>query len=265
MVMVALLMFILEVQAQGTDAKVLINDVEVFSHASLEPITKQMKVNQYVIEGDNSVVVQLRSDVPQYADSVEKPPPLMFKLSIITGELGTAPDDADTVLQYKWDPMETPLESGQWVEALSTSIPGTDAYGRWLWQDADSVELTSDVRVSIMSHLEALHSALESEDLAAVQKMLKVKHEEMARALGVDEERVLSGHEGMLQSFFSADDWRLDPLVPEEVGLSVQAGGRLVTATSTDGGPVVSGSGGGRPFVLPVTLSRVEGEWKIVR
>lgn len=262
--MTAIVMIVLEVQSQGLKARVLFNDVEVFQEATGVRKTSQVKLNPYVLEAGNVVQALLGPALPADAVGANDQAPF-FKLRIVAGEHGTEPGEEGRLAAFDWTPTEHPLQGGKMTAVLERPVAISHTFGRWAWESARPSALDPADREAILKRVRSVHDALAKEDLPRVMELLSLKTRELARALGLAEDRMVAGQESFFRTFFEASDWMMEPLDPAQLVLHLQAKGRLVSVTDASGGPALKGRAGERTFLLPVTVAAIEGDWTIVR
>ncbi len=248
-----MMIFVCEVQMASVNVVVYLNDVIVLEDRAAAPKTTQVKLNPYVIEGRNSVRVDL-------APLLSAP---AFQIRILVGEHGREPDASGYLGEFRLD--ATLLKETRWREVWWREFVTSQAFGRWKWQDAPRRDLSSDDRDAIRRLLGETARVLQSRDASASDRLVEIKTDEMSRALGIDRTEYEAEQHESMQSLLSAPDWTLSPVNPDQTMLTPNAGGRLVTVTGPDGSPLLRGSAGGRQFSLPVTVSPIAGRWQIVR
>jgi hypothetical protein len=255
---------VLEVLTQGMRARVSLNGAPVFDDYTGARKTLQTKANAYVIEGSNELKVQLALAW----DPEERPPDApqpSFRVRLIVGEHGREPGPEAVKLDYTWDPTTAPIQAALLRTVVEHTFTPPETYGRWLWQDADVVALDDTQRRAIGALVLQIHAAFAARDREWIRAALQVKSSEVARALGVPPEEYSAGFAQYLESLFASDRWALEPIDRDALLYRSHANGRLVSVSDTLDGPPIRGTDGERPFVFPMIVSRLQGQWWVVR
>ena len=249
---IAAQMFVLELQVRGLRVRARLNDIVVFEGLVTERKIVQVKLNPWIIEGRNLITLELA------AAGTNGP---SMRLAVLRGEHGKEPGPEGRLASFEWErPAGAVL-----AEVWRTEFNAQAGFGRWAWQDAPEGPLSETDQSAIGSLIKAMAAALRSRDAAAIEKLLAVKNTEMPMALGIDAGNYAQGQDAFFGGLFSSSEWIVSSWDSEQLRITPQAGGRLATVTGPRGEPPISGSAGDRRFLLPVTVGRIRGEWRIVR
>jgi hypothetical protein len=261
----ASIIYVLAVDSVGMVARIWLNGVEIFADPLGEPRVFQTKLNQWIVQGENRIELELQPVVDDDDQIVGGD--RAFAVELVRGEHGTVPGPEATLLSYRWTSDEAPLDpcadipTWSWVRSFATA----DAFGRWSWQDAPPAPLSLESRVAIVAKVEAVHSALERHDEAALSELLRPKNQELARAFDLPLGELESDQAEHFRSCFGSAAWAMEPFEPDAIDLVPMADGRLVRAQGPGGRPPLRGTSGDGPFVYGMTLTVVGGDWVIVR
>ena len=254
--------YVLETQSQGLFFTVYVNDIPVASDRIGNSKTNQLKLNPFVIEGENRISVDMQLPSNTSADSKDLASP-GFHLRLMSGELGMEPGPEGLKAEYIWQVTDAELQVTTPKPVWQSTFTGDPAFGRWAWQDATPYSEAD--HQAVINLLKETHTALSTRDINQLNSLLELKTKEMARALGIDSAMMSSGQNDFFVSYFNDKDWKMESFEPSKLTLTPSAGGRLVSVTNSAGNPPLQGFAGQRPFVMDVVVSHINGKWKIVR
>ncbi|MFO0652196.1 MAG: hypothetical protein U0326_38615 [Polyangiales bacterium] len=259
------IIYALEVECESVVARVVLNEIDVFSEWEGARRITQTKLNPYIVEQSNRLEVLVTPMTDDNGDPV--PAPYTLRVALIRGEHGVAPDDANRIAQFTWNPAEFPAEPGvlTGVWARQFTVRPEQAFGRWLWQDAPAAMPREDDARELVALCEIVHGALSRRDVATVMTLTELRTMELARALDVPLDEARAEQAEMLNDWFSAPGWTLTPFDPGALAASPFARGKLVRVTDPYGAAPIHGTDGERPFAFAFTATRVAGSWAIVR
>ncbi|MFY0562878.1 hypothetical protein ACN28E_03455 [Archangium lansingense] len=261
-------LYLLETQCDGLLAQVFINGVEIYREADLvEPTFRQSKVNHWIIPGDNSIQVRLVG-VPVESLIREHPRSPDFRLELKwMRETETEEPDTTTLASFRWDAEIRPLPPGVPTPVFTQTLPLPEAFGTWSWQKAALLD-DDALRTSageIRSLVEEFHTALVRRNAASLLALQRVKHEELARALGFSLHSLESSiHEGY-EELFADPHWLPMPFDRDALVLELQPNGRLVSVRGPGGLPPVIGRTQQEGLAFPIMAARIGNAWTVVR
>ncbi len=259
------ILHVLDVACEGLVARVCLNDIEVFADWEGAARATQSKLNPYVLEGSNRLEVFLTPMTDDEGRPVEGPRSLA--VTLLRGEHGRSPDEAERVAHFTWNPSQIPVEpgvlTGVWARQLT--VRPEHSFGRWAWQDAPATLPTADDAVALVGLVGEVHEVLARRDLGALLALTALRNRELARALDLPEEEVIAEMTEMYTGWFEAPGWTLRPFDPGFLAATPQARGRLVRVTDGTGAPPIHGTDGERRFAFALTATRYDGRWTIAR
>jgi hypothetical protein len=141
-------------------------------------------------------------------------------------------------------------------------------FGKWIWQDGERIqEISPDDVLACGNVAKKVYAALSQKDLAALLPMLELKTAEMARAFYVPGQERRQDQEQFFKGVFGDSQFVMEPLKTEELELVPMGENRLFLLRHQGGAPALESKelSEGYCFTLPVYLSKIKGEWKIVR
>ncbi len=259
------IIYALEVECEGLVARAALNEVDVFAEWEGARRIAQVKLNPFIVEQSNGLEVFL---TPMTDDEgVAVPGPHAFRATLLKGEHGVAPTEANRVAQFVWNPTEFPAEPGvlTGVWARQFTVRPDQAFGRWAWQDAPAAAPTMDDARELVALAETVHSALARRDLDAVMALTDLRSRELARALDLSVDEVRDEQAAMYAERFETAGWSLEPFDPAALAATPYARGRLVRVTDPYGAAPIKGGDAERPFGFAFMATRVEGAWTIAR
>ena len=259
------IIYALNVECEGVVARVVLNEVDVFSEWEGASRVTQTKLNPYIVEQSNRLEVFVTPMTDDEGRALAGP--TMLRVTLLKGEHGVAPDDSNRVALFAWNPAEFPVEPGALtgVWARQFTVAPAQAFGRWAWQDAPATPQSDEDARELVALCEIVHAALARRDLDAVMALTDLRSEELARALDVPVDEVRAEEAAMYAQWFASPRWALAPFDAGGLAASRFARGRLVRVTDPYGGPPIHGTDGERRFAFSFTATRVAGSWAIVR
>jgi hypothetical protein len=244
----------------GLRAEVSFNGWPLLKRDDQDRRTADRKVNPFVLEGENRLVVALGALPADPAPTVSP----VFELVFSRGPHGESRDDDVTLAHYKWTPDESlPLDDEHLTPVFEHTARFKTAYGSWAWESARPY--ANEDRDDVLAVVRTIHAALASKNLAGANAMLSMKHHELERCLSLPTGQLVADQLTLWSGYVAHADFRLDPFDPTKLVLESAAGGRLVSIRHTDGAPPIEGTAGGDFFGLDLVVSRIGGGYQIVR
>lgn len=250
---------VLEVACGGLWAETLLNGAPVVRVVDGARKMIQAKGNPWVVEGPNWL--QARLGFPQGQDSVGAG--AEFRLLAFEIEHGDPAAVRDVLTSYEWDAEDQPIEEPGLQLVLERQIAPTQTHGRWAWEDA--APYRDGDRPAVEALVQQVHQALSNRDLATMQGLMALKHEELARGLDVSAAELEQDSAEGLQTAFTEDDWLVAPLDPTLLVLEPTAGGRLVNVYGPQMSAPVRASVFQEALDVKMTVSHLAQGWTIVR
>jgi hypothetical protein len=249
--------YVLQVDARGFPAEILLNDVPVerLDADNLSQATAQ--VNMWVAPGRNSLRVRGQLQRPAEHES----PTLTVQLRRQSaGADGTA--GAEVVVRIDVRPGDPFAPFDERREFVADPAPPSQ-----LFQVARPGKLDDSARAGVTKAALELEQALSRRDPDIASAILSWKAIDIARAQYLPPEDARLNQRETLASVLEDPEFAIDPLPADPGRLSFDhlAGGRLIRV-SRQGLPAIQArlSQGGR-FVLSLYAANVEGRWRVVR
>jgi hypothetical protein len=245
----------LEVSTAGFVADVTLNGWPAARARKAIGRTKLQLLNPWLFEGDNRLEVTLslhedRGVVPA------------FDLTMAKHPFGEDVQDEHVLVRYRWLPALSPLQDEGPTLVFSHTMPVRSAFGRWSWQGATPF-MPKD-RADVEALVARVHATYARGDVDGFIDLMRVKIEELSRATGDSPDALVDQYRDYYRERFSKPDFRVKPLEPDLV-LESSAGGRLVDVRGPFDAPTIIDGAGGEPSAVELTVSFIQGEWRVVR
>ena len=255
-------LYVIEIESHSLNFQILLNDVPVRQRLDGRTVNSQTNVNHGIVEGAN--VVEIRLGLPPGGPEARADDSGSFQLRLIGGEHGREPGPEAALIEFTWDAAAQPLGESM-ATVFTKEFQAERSFGRWHWQDSPPAPLTESDSQELVQLIRKIHRALSNKDVSALTELLKLNSEEMARAMGIEEEMLVMGQSEFFSSLFESDGWRMEPLKESALVFKPVAGGRLVEVTRAGGQPVLRGESGEGQYASSFMFGRVAGAWHILR
>lgn len=255
----------LNVSIHGYGCELFVNGAPILEVPVGAPLTATPTVSEWLVVGDNEVVVRVDRIAPANA-TLDPRSPRRLIVERCEGPLGAiVPPGEDLVrdaLVYAPDPGgPAPTLPLRLVHRFR--LP---AGPRWAWETAPVLALDATEVGELRLFLEALHADLVEGDIDGVVSRMRIKFAELAPRYGSDPEAARAGMYQHFADLAEGGAWTVAPLRLEELELRRCCGGRLVEPRTREGLPVLRGmASGGRRWRLPLFIGRVGASLEIVR
>ncbi|MBW2525795.1 MAG: hypothetical protein JRI23_16545 [Deltaproteobacteria bacterium] len=250
--------YVVEIACAHIAAEVTLNGWHAYRATDAEPRTAQTKLNPWLLEGANPFEIAIG---PLGDDPL--PPEARFHARVYKTKHGQLTKFDDMLLFYKWLPTVSPVEPPGLTPVFRHTFQVRQAYGAFAWQSARVFDNRD--RDDIEALVQRFHDAVATKDEATILDMLKLKHEEMGRALDIPGDEMIQDQRNFLQLYFPESPVQMKPLARGRMRLQSTAGGRLVDVWAEDGSAPVEGSFGDMPFEFELSVANLGGQWTIVR
>ncbi len=254
--MAPLAQYRVELETSGLRSEVLLNGVPVFRDTAGIPRIQQVAVNHWLLSGENVLQVRLGAAAPGDKQ--------MFELEVDRVEPSASLGASDRVTAFRW-------WSGSALSATTIDLSWEGRFTveepipRWAWLDAPAVLPSEADRGAILDLFEELHGGLASGDVERILWRLAVQQEETARAFGLPVEQAVERERTWLRAVVGGSALRLERFDRASLDLEPRLEGRLVFVADGEGRPPVRGWAGTSTLQLPAVVSRIAGEWTVVR
>lgn len=271
-------LYVLELLMAGVHARAALNGVEIVADETAASKTLGLRVNPYVVDGENRLAVALRlpppAPVPEAGDtraSASLTPPVPaageadFALRLIGGRFGAEPGPEGVLLKHEWNAARAPLAPRAWRLVFNETFRPPRSFGRWAWQDAPAVTPQGADAAALRAAVAQLQAAAQARDARALLEAHRLKFAEFGRALDEPEDTFRNDLAEGLDAIFAARDFRVRSLDVDLLVLEPLAEGRLVRVRRPDGGAPVQLSGGGEVLQILPVYTRLPAGWLIAR
>jgi hypothetical protein len=241
----------LGVECSDLRLEVRLNGLPVFSQAG-GMRNRNALINHWIVDGRNTVSV------------------------LVAAPEGDAPADASPraqiIITIDGAPAYTfNREPGASAKPLPLAAAGEfqsgASFGEWSWQRADTVGLNRATITEINAYLQRAFEVLNAADLGQTRALFRVKAEEHAVAFGIPTARHLQNQDDFFRDLFAQPNWAMEPINFERLEYTLYLGGRVLGVRYKDGSDVLRSKpfGDGEVFRIPLLLSKLNGQWTVVR
>ena len=265
-------MIYVEVNKQNCEVELYINGIPVARLSAKESSTSE-PAHQYLIDGANEIELLIYpGQTPSQARTAQrelgaKGAYAMAKL--VKYPVGVYPGDASGEIlgMIKWSGQETKKE--MFPKSVTTKIELGPLFGRWQWQDAEPLTLDKKTLSEISAYVEKFYAAFLASNGQEIQKLARVRLEEGGKALpGKDTAQADALFLRDVGERKQNKHWKVTPLRPALFDFRLCAQGRMVEIVNTDWEPTIRGvfnDNSDDPYTYPMFLSKIKGQWVMVR
>jgi hypothetical protein len=246
----------------GFSIELRVNDIIIDTDPAGTFRNRSFVNNQFIVDGKNTLKLSLglTGNPPQI--------PQDLTLTCMVHELGADQLDGKN--------LPAPLVALEFPGSQPPSFPATltaafdvkSPFGRWVWEDAERIqETTADEVFACASVLKKVHTSLSQKDLPGLLPMLELKTAEMARAFYVPGQERAQDQEQFFKEVFNDSQFAMEQLKTDDLELVPMGENRVFLLRHQGVAPALESKelSEGYCFTLPVYLSKINGEWKIVR
>ena len=255
--------YIAEVKCDFMVVQVTLNGWPIARHAGDGPSFIGKKLNPWLVEGDNTIEVSLASPVAGEPD-----PRATFYIQVYVVDDGKEMTDDDVLFVYRWSAIESPLplrgEPTPKVVFSHTMRVGS-AFGRFGWEDATPFQPAD--RADVLQLVDEVHAAFSRKDVTALMALLRIKNEEIARAIGSTTAKMEQQTTMLWNDHYfggSDNDFELAPHAHDDIRLVPWSSGRLVEVQHASWPHPIIGRSDYR-FAFDLTVSKIANTWRVVR
>lgn len=267
--------YVLECYSTGVNAEFYLNDVPIIRRG--EKLGKRYggPCNQYLIDGVNELSVILHPGKTPSESLYSKKGRQRIKLeedAEVKADLSVYPfgsvmgGPAKKVLaNIHWQLGEG--EHTVFQKVISARVDLGKLFGEWEWQKAERVELNEETLEEIHKFIKDLHLSLAAGDPEPFLELGEPRLKDIEKAFDL-----VPGQKADLIRTVTLDDaeqdwWGIEDLNPDNYDLRLCAQDRMVEIIQKDWEPILRESpdpeGGVGSYSM--TISKLDGEWKIVR
>lgn len=258
---------------KNCSAEFYVNGIPIRKYDPREQLFTSVPAHRYLVDGVNHLELVVNPgptpskarDGQQEMDATG----IECRARIVRGEEGAFTGDPSEVLAQ----VEYRGEAGKkdvFPKVLSTRVELGPLFGRWLWQDAETLTLDAKTVDAVMQYVRIIHGAYGRGDGALIANKAKIVFDEGQRAnkykdMAFSRQRFIDS----LKTHSQLKGWKMVPLEQLIPDLRVVANGKMIEAVARDWKPLV------RTQPVPeynndvwdyrMFLSRIGGEWVMVR
>ena len=267
--------YVLECRAEQCTAEFYINDIPVIRRGPDIGDAFGGPVNFFMVDGVNTLDILVHPG-PTPAEAVSGPGGNRYRMVPEKGAAASAALAAYPKGAVLEGPDREEIVSVEWKAGEGACVfPTTkgvridlgDLYGRWKWQDAEPLDPDAGAFDEARDFVIGIHSSLAIGDFDRYVDLGVSRSEEADRAYGKPAGATAGTLRGM--KAYCADDpaWGLQMLNPDEFSFRLCGENRVVDCLSKTWKPVLEELPDmeGSVSRYPIMISRIDGEWEIVR
>jgi hypothetical protein len=256
---------LLNIESAHVASRVVFNGIVLADDVVTDTLSRAFVLNGWAINGANELSLGLARLPVALGVLPKSAKEARFALTLKSAWPDGSASDETVLATYSFDGTTSPLAAGQGKEVFAQRVPW-EAPMAWSWTKASPLAaLTLEDKEAIAALLNRVRSALQEKDIATLQRLQSVQVSEQAVALGESPTEFLASYASFLQQRTSAKDWTALPLNIAALNFTAMAAGRthLVRDASRRPPIVCTGSEGG--FAIEPFVSKIDGQWVIVR
>jgi hypothetical protein len=263
----------LRIKASGSPYDVRINDCPILSDDEGYPITTEIPINHWLVNGINKIKIILTR--PDEGIGV-------CELKLNASEYGNQSSQSNIIMSYKCeapsiadipeemhekndDEVQEPIDPEVVLEEdIELDVP----FPPWQWNSVEPIELDDKGRTELTHHVKKLWQALKDKNLDLVAEMMDLKARENAVAYYQTEKESIENLRTHYENYFKNSELTLDELYESELEFRTFADGRLflVLDSATKLSPILYFDKNDIATYLNIMIFRnSEGEWQIIR
>lgn len=246
--------FTLGVECRDLILQIRINDVVLFKNRG-ESKASGLRINDFVIDGVNTVEVSVKRPAHSASSGIE-PPAAAFARVVV--QKNNTPVYKFLCPQEDSPPVIPEADGGEFES-------GTE-HGLWSWQRSDEIELNEEISAAATTYLHRLFEACAAKDVEQVVEMFRVKIQERAAAFYRNEEECFQQEREFFNERLNNLVWELEPVNDENIRYELCGKRRMVVAKTLNGDNVLKWIDyKGMNTDISLYLSMMNGQWMIVR
>lgn len=249
------LFYVLEMMSQDVDFKVQLNDISVVQVIDQPPKTLQQKINQYLVSGKNTIVINAKKNKNHLNPE--------FNLSVLSGKYGTELGKENLIYKYEMELNDIVL-SEHYTEIFSHEFVILESLPKKFWESADRLNKSDFREETLKDFVKNLYFLFEKKNVSKLMKVFNVKHKELSTSLGVDIQKITMGVESHLTMLFSDVSWSLKKINFDDLLFDFSDGGQVVSIKTSTGAPPIEGGTQKLPYILDLNVVLVDGKWVII-
>ncbi len=246
----------------GFSIELRLNDVVIDTDPAGTFRNRSFVNNQFILDGKNTVKLTL--------GLAGSPPKLPQDLTLacmvheLTADQLAGPNFPEPLVLLRFPGSEVP----SFPASLSGSFEIKSPFGRWAWQEGERVDnLTPADLLSCADLLGKIYGALSNGSFSALLPLLSIKTSEMARAFYVSVQDRSLDQQQFFRQIFDDSQFAMEPFKADDLEMVPMGKNRLFLVRHADGKPALESKelSEGYCFTLPIIVSKLGGEWTVVR
>lgn len=252
-------LYYLAVDAVNVQAEVRLNGAPMFVHRNATSISQEKPAQNWLVKGDNFLSVKLFA-----IDGDDK---ISGGISVHLYEHDADsefPTPKRSFLKMDYPDKEKPVAKSAFEIVEKFEFP--DELSGNLWGAVNRIEtLDPEDEISILKLVEALQGALVKGNSKVAVELQEFKLKDDALLQGKDLQKLKSITEMNYKMLHNFESLKASPVTLEEFKFDVIAENKVVYVLRSNGENAVHIESDDMVFEIPVFVSKVEGQWAIVR
>ena len=262
----------LEAEVNGCRAEFFLNDIPL---SLLEDDDKDVRpVNHYMINGENTVSIVVDPGTfpgMKQENKIKKKliAPIHVRAQLVKYPEGVFPGDPSGVPLIS---INLNFNSGDEVEFpyVATVKDKVDlAFDRWVWQDADDLDLSKNTVQEVQAVLMRLQQSLKSGVPDEYIDLYKYRYEEFSKAFGLDVNNLIKSTKDTFEERKTNNpDLEIEDLTPTKFSLRLIANKKMIECIAKDWQPILRSKPNALNQVenyFDVRVSRIGGKMWVIR
>jgi hypothetical protein len=260
-----------ELNITNCSAEVYLNDIPLKKLDTPQQPLISIPAQQFLIEGTNCLELVVH---PGKTPSLAKQGAARFSVPGAAAEarvvryvegMYTGDPAAEKLAVVSWHAQGAEPET--FPKILDKEFNLHPAFGRWAWQDADTIDLRKDGQ-AIRKVVQAVFEAFRTGEAAAVLQLGALRLEEGARAYPA---RSLDSLRRRQADYFTRnatrEGWAVEPLDDAQFDFRICAKGKMVEIIDRNWQPTIRSKPmqSGDVFPFPMFLSKLKGQFVVIR
>lgn len=268
----------IDFEHKNCSAEIYVNGIPIRKYNDSDQPFVSIPLTYYRVDGINEIELLVNpGDSPSTARFDEKTisaAGVYASVRLVEYPLGVYPKDPSGKVLVEVMYQGTLNERASFPKSVKAAVDLGRTVGRWAWQDAEDLKLDKSTTTEITEVIREIHKAWGDGDGKTIIKRAKIRWDDGDKIAkrSIDERKkkeqqfIEEMKEGPEQTPY---EWIMEPFDPSTFDLRVVAGGKMVQAIDKNYKPIVRTkpipSMDGFVVDYPMFLSRIKGEWYIVR
>ena len=268
-----------ELKVKNCSAEMYINGIPLRKRQAPDSLYFTMPIHEYLVDGVNKVWLVINPG-PTPSESLTKKREMLSRgmgaeAQLVRYPIGVFTNDpsGETLCKVSWIGDD---ENKIFPIILKSEVDLGPMFGKWAWQSAEQLSLNHETLEAIAKVVELVHHDFGTGDPSRIVRLSKIRYEESARAYpaaGETPDYIEKEFVEYLLESAKNHTWTMKPLNLNNASFRICADGRMVQCIDKDWNPLIIAQAQDLEekqekideFPFPIFLSKINGEFKIVR